>query len=199
MGEIAKKKIGKKLEPKQSKNRAKTGENKSSARFRSQRGFLCEKGFLLRNHFATLLSPLQKFSQLRNDLLAHECHSAAQEPPFRSCEVLCELLRLKKRHSAALSQRFLSCEGCSAIAKQVFGTRAPFRSTVTSISQLRSELRKRFLNPKRPNLLRSRFSSAKPQMTFHIFITVINTGHLGCESISEKGKNRSDRPFVSSP
>ena len=46
----------------QSKNRAKTREEKSSVRFRSQRGFLCENGLLLRNQFATLLSPLRKFS-----------------------------------------------------------------------------------------------------------------------------------------
>ena len=80
--EIERKKIGSKTEQKQSENRAKTE--------------LCEisqpKEKLLRNeHFVakpfhnTLDFSARIFTAAKASL-AHECHFAAQEPPFRSCE-----------------------------------------------------------------------------------------------------------------
>ena len=59
-------------------------------------------------------------------ILAHECHFAAQWISFRSCE--------KKKYFAAKApfcRVFRSCE-------TTFGTRVPFRNTVTLISQLRN-------------------------------------------------------------
>ncbi|RVW70895.1 hypothetical protein CK203_059993 [Vitis vinifera] len=65
--------------------------------------------------------------------LAHECHFAEQEPPFRSCEG-CEATKRENTRfavKAPFRRVFRSCE-------TKFGTRVPFRSTVTSISKLRS-------------------------------------------------------------
>ena len=63
--------------------------------------------------------------------LAHECHFAAQEPPFRSCETAAKLQSVKIPNFAAraLFRRvFRSCE-------TNFGTRVPLRSTGAPISQ----------------------------------------------------------------
>ena len=69
--------------------------------------------------------------------LAHECHFAAQEPPFRSCETAAKLQSMKIPNFATKTpfhRVFRNCE-------TNFGTRVPFRSTVTPISQLRNRLR----------------------------------------------------------
>ena len=90
-------------ERKQGRNRGKTG--------------VCEISQPLRNrNFAAkpVRSPITlsaKIFAAAKPILAHECHFAAQEPSFRSCESGCE---------------------------STFGTRVPFRSTVTLISQLRN-------------------------------------------------------------
>ena len=78
---------GAKTEQKQSKNRAKTG--------------VCEISQPLRNrHFAAKpvrsLRPLSaKIFAAAKPILAHECHFAAQEPPFRSCETAAKLQNMK--------------------------------------------------------------------------------------------------------
>ncbi|WKA06685.1 hypothetical protein VitviT2T_024575 [Vitis vinifera] len=69
--------------------------------------------------------------------LAHECHFAEQEPPFRSCELAAKLQSVKIpifAVKAPFRRVFRSYE-------TKFGTRVPFRSTVTSISKLRNGLR----------------------------------------------------------
>ncbi|RVW64426.1 hypothetical protein CK203_062516 [Vitis vinifera] len=66
--------------------------------------------------------------------LAHECHFAEQEPPFRSCESAAKLQSVKIpvfAVKAPFRRVFRSCE-------TKFGTRVPFRSTVTSLSKLRN-------------------------------------------------------------
>ena len=68
--------------------------------------------------------------------LAHECHFASHEPPLWSCETAAKLQSMKIPSSAAKApfhRVFHSCE-------TNFGTRVPFRNTVTPIS--RNELRK---------------------------------------------------------
>ena len=69
--------------------------------------------------------------------LAHECHFAEQEPPFRSCELAAKLQSVKIPVFAIkvpFRRVFRSCE-------TKFGTRVPFRSTVTSLLKLRNGLR----------------------------------------------------------
>ena len=69
--------------------------------------------------------------------LAHECHFAEQEPPFRSCELAAKLQSVRIpvfAVKAPFRRVFRSCE-------TKFGTRVPFCSTVTSISKLQSGLR----------------------------------------------------------
>ena len=76
--------------------------------------------------------------------LAHECHFAEQEPPFRSCESAAKLQSVKIpvfAVKAPFRRVFRSCE-------TKFGTRVPFRSTVTSISKLRSGLREQLFAAK---------------------------------------------------
>nr|CAN64156.1 hypothetical protein VITISV_035919 [Vitis vinifera] len=63
--------------------------------------------------------------------LAHECHFAAQEHPFRSCETHYEVVKPDFAPKVPFCKEFRSCEAD-------FGTRVPFRSTVTLISQLRN-------------------------------------------------------------
>ncbi|RVW61755.1 hypothetical protein CK203_065433 [Vitis vinifera] len=81
--------IAKKLKEKnrrnRSKNRAKQRKT-GSARLRSLRK-TSAKSTLLPNHSATLWILCENFRSCEASL-AHECHFAAQEPPFRSCETL---------------------------------------------------------------------------------------------------------------
>nr|CAN82648.1 hypothetical protein VITISV_005197 [Vitis vinifera] len=64
-------------------------------------------------------------------ILAHECHFAAQEHLFRSCETHCEVKKADFATKVPFRKGFRGCES-------TFGTRVPFRSTVTLISQLRN-------------------------------------------------------------
>ncbi|RVW12174.1 hypothetical protein CK203_098569 [Vitis vinifera] len=155
--------------------RSKIGVKRSENRGKTR---VCEIGTLLRNHFATQLTPLRKVSQLRNQVwhtsatsqhsgphfaaakavanhqsmkssisqgklhleedfaaakpfLAHECYFAAQEHPFRSCETHCEVVKPDFAPKVSFRRVFRNC-------KAGFGTRVPFCSTVTLISQLRN-------------------------------------------------------------
>ena len=92
-------KNGAKTEQKQGKNRAKTG--------------VCEISQPLRNrHFAA--KPVRNLRPLSaKPILAHECHFAAQEPPFRSCETAAKLQRVKIPNfvaKAPFRRVFHSCE-----------------------------------------------------------------------------------------
>ena len=55
----------------------------------------CENATSLRKDFAAPCTPLRKFSQLRNHLLAHECHFAASYPHFASAKWLRNLQSVK--------------------------------------------------------------------------------------------------------
>ena len=102
--------------------------------------------------------------------LARECHFAAQEPPFRSYETAAKLQSIKIPNfatKAPFRRVFRSCE-------TNFGTRVPFRSTVTLISQLRNccEMAAKFQKVKNPNFT----ASAKLA--------------LRCETISQPKRSR---------
>ena len=101
---------------------------------------VCEISQPLRNqHFAA--KPVRSHKPLSakifataKPILAHQCHFAAQESPFRSCETAAKLQSVKIPNFAAKApfrRVFRSCEAD-------FGTRVPFRSTVNLISQLRN-------------------------------------------------------------
>ena len=105
MKEVFRSEIGAKSEQKQSKNRAKTG--------------VCEISQPLRNqHFAAKpfrsLRPLSAIIfAAAKPILAHECHFAAQEPSFRSCESGCEPPKHEILHfagKAPFGRVFRSCE-----------------------------------------------------------------------------------------
>ena len=92
-------------ERKQGRNKGKTG--------------VCEISQPLRNrHFAAkpVRSPIAlsaKIFAAAKPSLAHECHFAAQEPPFRSCESGCEPPKHKILHfagKAPFGRVFRSCE-----------------------------------------------------------------------------------------
>ena len=121
--EIERKSFGAKTGKKQGKNRGKTG--------------VCEISQPLQNrHFAAKpvrsLRPLSaKIFAAAKPSLAHECHFAAQEHPFRSYETHCEVVKPDFAPKVPFRRVFRNCEGN-------FGTRVPFRSTVNLISQLRN-------------------------------------------------------------
>ena len=101
--EIEGESFGAKSERKQSKNRAKT---------RAKTG-VCEISQPLRNrHFAA--KPIRSLMPLSaNPRMAHECHFAAQEPLFRSCETAAKLQSVKIPNFAAKApfcRVFRSCE-----------------------------------------------------------------------------------------
>ncbi|RVX23173.1 hypothetical protein CK203_000046 [Vitis vinifera] len=81
-------------------------------------------------HFAGK-APFAGYFAAAKPILAHECHFAAQEHPFRSCETHCEVVKPDFAPKVPFRRVFRNCEGG-------FGTRVPFRSTVTPISQLRN-------------------------------------------------------------
>ena len=127
--EIERKSFGAKTEQKQGKNRAKTG--------------VCEILQPLRNRhfvakpFRNTFDSSAKIFAAAKPSLAHECHFAEQKPPFRSCESAAKLQSVKIpvfAVKAPFRKVFRSCE-------TKFGTRVPFRSTVTSLSKLRNGLR----------------------------------------------------------
>ena len=100
VGEIAKKLKEKKSDRKQSENRAKTE--------------LCEisqpKEKLLRNEhfvakpFRNTLEFFVRIFAVAKAILAHECHFAAQEPSFGSCETHCEVVKPRFRNKSPISQ-----------------------------------------------------------------------------------------------
>ena len=73
----------------------------------------CEAPKRERSHFRRESSIWKRIWQLRNHLLAHECHFVAQEPPFRSCESGCEPPKHEILHfagKAPFGRVFGSCE-----------------------------------------------------------------------------------------
>ena len=73
----------------------------------------CENATSLRKDFAAPCTPLRKFSQLRNHLLAHECHFAASYPHFAAAKWLRNPQSLKNFIFAAKTpfcRVFRSCE-----------------------------------------------------------------------------------------
>ena len=144
-----------------SEKSAKLGQKQGSARFCSLREFSAKLAFRCetvsqpkRNRYGINVS-LRKRSSFAKSFcnsidssvkifatakpsLAHECHFASHEPPLWSCETAAKLQSMKIPSSAAKApfhRVFHSCE-------TNFGTRVPFRSTVTLISSLRNGLRK---------------------------------------------------------
>ncbi|RVW20095.1 hypothetical protein CK203_113212 [Vitis vinifera] len=77
--------------------------------------------------FHSLLSHLQKFSQLRSDPLAHECHFAAPYTHFAAAKWLRNLHTLK----SFISQPRVYFAGGFTAAKPPLGTRVPFCSAIT--------------------------------------------------------------------
>ena len=61
----------------------------------------------------------------------NECHFVAQEPSFGSCETHCEVKKADFATKVPFRRGFRDCEAH-------IGTRVPFRSIVTLISQLRN-------------------------------------------------------------
>ena len=71
----------------------------------------CENATSLRNDFAAPCPPLQKFSQLQNYLLAHECHFAAPYTHFIAAKWLRNLHTLKS-FSAHTMKEMLQLHPC---------------------------------------------------------------------------------------
>ena len=124
-------------EKKSEQNRSQT--ERKQGRNRGKIG-VCEISQPLRNrNFAAkpVRNPIAlsaKIFAAAKPILAHECHFAAQEPPFRSCESGCEPPKHEILHFAGktpFGRVFGSCE-------THFCTRVPLRSTGTPISQLRN-------------------------------------------------------------
>ena len=127
--EIERKKIGKKSEQKQSKNRVKTRLYETS---QPEENF-CENSTLLPNHSATLWDSLREFLQLRRRVWHTSATSQHKSPHFEVAKlqsVKMPIFAVK----ASFCRVFRSC-------KTKFGTRVPFCSTVTLLSKLRNGLR----------------------------------------------------------
>ncbi|KAL6311119.1 hypothetical protein AAG906_012619 [Vitis piasezkii] len=137
---IAKKLKESRLEQEKSKNRGKTRVYEISQPLRNR-------------HFAVKpvhsLRPLSaKIFAAAKPSLAHECHFAAQESPFRSCKTAAKPQRMKIPDFAAK----LHSVGSFVVVKPIFGTRLRnhfWHTSATSqrhmpISQLRNGLRKFF-------------------------------------------------------
>nr|CAN77576.1 hypothetical protein VITISV_010413 [Vitis vinifera] len=128
--------IAKKLKK---KNRSKIGVKRSENRGEiGEKTGVCEISQPLRNrNFAAkpIRNPIAlsakifaatKIFAAAKPILAHECHFAAQKPPFRSCESGCEPPKHEILHfagKAPFGRVFGSCEAD-------FGTRVPFHSTL---------------------------------------------------------------------
>ena len=118
-----------KIKVKRSENRGETGVCEISQPLRN-RNFVAKP---VRNPIAL---SAKVFAAAKPNL-AHECHFAAQEPSFRSCESGCEPPKHEILHfagKAPFRRVFGSCE-------TICGTRVPLRSTGAPISQLRKRLR----------------------------------------------------------
>ena len=111
--------------------------------------------------------------------LAHECHFAAQEHLFRSCETHCEVVKPDFAPKVPFRRVFRGCEAH-------FGTRVPFRSTVTLISQLRNGCEV----PKRE---KSQFHSRTPILAIfgHISITSRSSNYAFNISFESLGSHES--------
>ena len=141
--------IGAKTEQKQRKNRALRNFEGWTKPLRNQH-------YAAKPFHNTLESSARIFAVAKASL-AHECHFAAQEHLFRSCETHCEVVKPDFAPKILFRKVFCNC-------KSDFGTRVPLRNTVTLISQLRNALRsgKAWFRTKSPipqgvSKLRSRF------------------------------------------
>ena len=116
------------------KNRSKIGVKRSENRGKIG---VCEISQPLRNRhfvakpFRNTVEVSAKIFAAAKPILAHECHFAVQEHLFRSCEMHCEVVKPDFAPKVPFRRVFRNCEAG-------FGTRVPFRSTVTLISQLRN-------------------------------------------------------------
>ena len=81
----------------------------------------------LQNGFIASYPHLQKFSQLRSDPLAHECHFAAPYTHFAAAKWLRNLHTLK----SFISQPRVYFAGGFTAAKPPLGTQVPFCSAIT--------------------------------------------------------------------
>ena len=120
------------------KNRSKIGaKSKSNGAKTGEKTGVCEISQPLRNRhfvakpFRNTVEVSAKIFAAAKPILAHECHFAAQEHLFRSCETHCEVLKPDFAPKVPFCKVFRNCE-------VGFGTRVPFCSTVTLISQLRN-------------------------------------------------------------
>ncbi|RVX03645.1 hypothetical protein CK203_022954 [Vitis vinifera] len=140
--------IAKKLKK---KNRSKIGVKRSENRGKTG---VCEISQPLRNRhfvakpFRNTIEVSAKIFAAAKPILAHECHFAAQEHLFRSCETHCEVKKADFATKVPFRKGFHGCES-------TFGTRVPFRSTVTLISQLRNGCEV-------PNVKNPNFTAAPP-------------------------------------
>ncbi|RVX22034.1 hypothetical protein CK203_000982 [Vitis vinifera] len=129
-------------------------------------------------HFAGKLHLEEDFAAAK-PFLAHECHFAAHEHPFRSCETHCEVVKPDFAPKVPFRRVFRNCEAD-------FGTRVPFRSTVTLISQLRNGCEV----PKRE---KSQFHSRTPisAIVGHISITSRSSNYACNISFESLGSHES--------
>ncbi|RVX02263.1 hypothetical protein CK203_028284 [Vitis vinifera] len=112
-----------KIGVKRRENRGKTGVYEISQPLRN-RHFVAKP-------FRNTVEVSAKIFAVAKPILAHECHFAAQEHLFRSCETHCEVKKADFATKVPFRKGFRGCES-------TFGTRVPFCSTVTLISQLRN-------------------------------------------------------------
>nr|CAN77895.1 hypothetical protein VITISV_026063 [Vitis vinifera] len=70
----------------------------------------CEAPKHEKSHFRRESSIWKRIWQLRNQLLAHECHFAAQEHPFGSCETHCEVVKPDFAPKVPFHREFRGCE-----------------------------------------------------------------------------------------
>ena len=136
----SKEEIRAKSDQKQSANRAKTGVCEISQPKRSRCGInvSLRKRSSFAKSFRNSIESSAKIFVAAKPSLAHDCHFAAQEPPFHSCKTAAKLQSMKIPNFAAKApfrRVFCSC-------KTDFGTQVPLRSTVTPILQLRNGLQK---------------------------------------------------------
>ena len=155
--EIERKKIGAKSEQKQSENRAKTG----LYEILQPKEIFCENSTLLPNHSATHLTPLRKFSQLRNQVWHTSATSQNRSPHFEAVN----RLRSYKAWKYPFSQSKLHSAGYFTTAKPSLAHEChfaaqwhPFRSCEMGCE----------VGCENSFLLQNRRSSAKLKMTFNI-------------------------------
>ncbi|RVW24051.1 hypothetical protein CK203_091308 [Vitis vinifera] len=165
--EVFRSKIG----VKRGENRGKTGVCEISQPLRNQH--------FVAKPFRNPIALSAKIFAAAKPILAHECHFAAQEHLFRSCETHCEVVKPDFAPKVPFRRVFHNCEGD-------FGTRVPFHSTVTLISQLRNGCEV----PKRE---KSQFHSRTPISTIvgHISITSRSSNYACNISFESLGSHES--------